>query len=65
VDGPGQHPDPKYAARKGIAYGIRKGRFGDALRVKMGDFSFDYVHSFTAIGIGAYCHAPVAALRET
>ena len=44
------------ASKKGIAYGIRKGRFGDSLKVKMPDFSFEYVSSFSTGGIGAYCH---------
>jgi len=55
VTGPGESPKPEYARSKGIAYGIRKSRFGDSLRVKMDDFTFKYVSSFTEVGIGAYC----------
>lgn len=56
VCGPGESPDPKNATMIGKAYGIKKGRFGDSLRVKMSDFRFEYVHNFVNIGIGAYCH---------
>ena len=56
VYGPGESANPKYCQHKGRAYGIRRSRFGDSLRVKMDDFSFKFVHSFSTVGIGAYLH---------
>ncbi len=57
VYGPGDSPLPEFAQHKGRAYGIKKSRFGDTLRVKMEDFTFEYVTRFSKIGIGAYAHA--------
>lgn len=57
VCGPGESPEPRHARAKGKAYGIRRSRWGNSLRVKMEDCSFRYVSSFTKVGIGAYCWA--------
>ena len=58
VYGPGESPLPEFASHKGRAYGIKKNsRFGDSLRVKMEDFTFEYVTRFTQVGIGAYLPA--------
>lgn len=57
VYGPGESPLPEFAQHKGRAYGIRKSRFGDSLRVKMEDFTFEYVDRLKSVrerGIGAY-----------
>ena len=54
VSGPGESKEPEFASVKGKAYGIKRGRFGDSLRVKLDDYTFGYVHSFSKIGIGAY-----------
>lgn len=54
VYGPSESADPKFASHKGRAYGVRRTRFGVDLRVKMDDFTFEYVSSFTQVGIGAY-----------
>lgn len=63
VYGPGESPLPEFAQHKGRAYGIRKSRFGDSLRVKMEDFTFKYVSSFSKVGIGAYLPAEVVLAR--
>jgi hypothetical protein len=57
VCGPGESKEIKYASRKGIAYGVEETRWGSRLRVKMEDFTFNYVSSFSTVGIGAY-HFP-------
>lgn len=58
VCGPGESHDPEFAGRWGITYGRRSGRFGDFVRVKMADGTFETVHSFSCgIGIGAFLHA--------
>lgn len=55
VYGPGDFPQPEHASHAGKAYGfIRNRRFGDLLRVKMPDGTFETVASFTTVGIGAY-----------
>ena len=56
VYGPGEFPEPEFCQNIGRAYGVKRGRFGDSLRVKMADCSFQYVSSFRSVGIGAYCH---------
>jgi hypothetical protein len=60
VCGPGEFPNPKHATRKGIAYGIIRTHFGNLLRVKLDDFTFETVFSFSTIGIGSY-HFPKEA----
>ncbi len=57
VYGPGESPLPEFASHKGRAYGLRKSRFGDTLRVKMDDFTFEHVSRFSTVGIGAYLPA--------
>ncbi len=57
VYGPSESPLPEFAQYKGRAYGLQKSRFGDSLRVKMEDFTFEYVTRFTQVGIGAYLPA--------
>lgn len=60
VYGPGESPLPEFASHKGRAYGIKKSRWGDSLRVKMEDFTFEYVERLkplSARGIGAYLPA--------
>jgi hypothetical protein len=57
VYGPGESPLPEFAQHKGKAYGIQKSRFGDSLRVKMEDFTFQSVTRFSQVGIGAYLPA--------
>lgn len=54
VYGPGESPLPEFCYNKGKAYGIKKSKFGDSLRVKMDDFTFEYVSRFSTVGIGAY-----------
>lgn len=55
VMGPGDFPQPEHARHVGKAYGfIRNRRFGDLLRVKMPDGTFEAVATFTDVGIGAY-----------
>lgn len=48
----------EYPTYSGIAYGIKRGRFGDNLRVKVtddrGNVTWHYVNNFTTVGIGAY-----------
>ncbi len=49
IDGPGGF------SYQGRAYGLRKNaRFGDSLRVKLDDFTFTTVSTFSTVGIGAY-----------
>jgi hypothetical protein len=60
VCGPGEFPSPEFASRKGKAYGVIRGRFGDTLRVKLDDFTFETVTRFSTIGIGSY-HFPKEA----
>ena len=50
VCGPGQSP-PETA---GLVYGQISNQWGRHLRVKMSDWTFRTVHSFTSVGIGAY-----------
>jgi hypothetical protein len=57
VCGPGESPLPEFSYRKGKAYGVIRSKFGDMLRVKLDDFTFEMVTTFSTIGIGAY-HFP-------
>ena len=60
VCGPSESPDPKFADKKGRAYGLIHSRWGTSLRVKLDDYTFTTVERFTTIGIGAY-HHPVTS----
>lgn len=53
VSGPGQFPR-EGDCRTGIVYGKITDRWGRHLRVKMDDFTFEYVEGITECGIGAY-----------
>ena len=43
-----------YPDRVGIAYGRYRTRWGDYIRVKLPDGTFDTAHNFVNVGIGAY-----------
>jgi hypothetical protein len=53
VYGPGDFPR-EGMCRTGKVYGKCTDRFTRTLRVKMDDYTFEYVHGLTERGIGAY-----------
>ena len=56
VCGPSESSDPRFADRKGRAYGFIHSQWGTSLRVKLDDYTFTNVERFTTIGIGVYHH---------
>ena len=62
IDGPGQSWDPRFTDRIGIAYGILRSRWGDAIRVKMADYTFDSASHFNT---AVRSHGPIGWYRHS